>query len=79
MRPHREWFSIYEPLDSSVVVMANDAQCNVVNISTVRIETHAGVLRTLSNVGHIFDVKCHLVHLAPLNLMGASIQLKVEF
>ena len=63
MCPHRDWFSTYEPLDSGVVLMGNNAQYSVVGIGTVQIKTRDSVLRTLSNVLHILDLKCNLISL----------------
>ena len=34
MCPHRDWFPTYKPLDLGVVLMGNDAQCNVVGTGT---------------------------------------------
>ena len=76
--PHRDWFSTYEPLDSSVVLIGNNAQCSVTGMGTVQVKTHDGVLRTLSDVRHILTWNDTLFHLAPSTLMGASILLKVE-
>ena len=41
--------------------MDNYAQCNVVSIGTIRIKTHDGTLRTLSNICHIPDLKHNLI------------------
>ena len=70
MCPHRDWFSTYESLDSGVVLMGNNAQCSVANIGTVQIKTHDRVLRTLSNVRHIPDLKRNLISLGTLESNG---------
>ena len=76
---HKDWFSTYDSVDSTVVHMDNDAQCNVTEIGTVKIKTHDGVVRTLSNVRHVSNLKRDLISLGTLNPRGVNIQLKVEF
>ena len=72
MCSHRDWFSTYEALDASVVLMGNDAQCNAVGIDTVRIKTHDGIMRALSKVHHIPDLKCNLISLGTLESNGCK-------
>ena len=66
MCPHRDWFSTYEPLDSGVVLMGNNTQCSIAGIGTVQIKIHDNVLKTLSNVHHILDLKHNLISLGTL-------------
>jgi len=61
MHPHKDWHLTYKPLDSGVVLMGNNAQCSIAGIDTVQIKTYGGVLRTLSNVRHIPDLKYNLI------------------
>ena len=77
MCPHKDLFSTYELLDFSVVLMGNDAQCNVVGISTVQIKSHDGIVRTLTNVHHIPDLKCDLISLGTLKSNGCRYWAKV--
>ena len=70
MCPHRDCFSTYKPLNVGVVLMGNDAQCNVVGIDTIRIKTLDGIVRTLSNVSHIPNLKCNLISLGTLESNG---------
>ena len=67
MCPHRDWFSRYEPLESGVVLMGNDAKCNVIGTGTVQIKTHDGIVRTLTNVCHIPDLKHSIISLGIIN------------
>ena len=53
MCPRRDWFVTYEPVESGVVLMGNDAECKVARIRTVQIKTHDGTIRTLSKVHHL--------------------------
>jgi len=52
--------------------MANNAQCNVTGIGTVKIKTHDGVVRTLSNVRHVPDLKRNLILLGTLESKGCK-------
>ena len=69
----------YEPLDLGVILIGNDAQCNVISVGTVRIRTQDGMVRTFPNVDHIPNLKTTLFVLAPLNPMDASLQPKLQF
>jgi len=68
----RDWFSTYELLDVGVVLMGDDAQCDVVGIGTIRIKTHDGIVRTVSNVRHIPNLKCNLISLGTLETNGCK-------
>jgi len=52
--------------------MDNDAQCNVIGNGTVRIKTHDSVVRTLSKVHHIPDLKHNLMSFSTLESNGCK-------
>jgi len=52
--------------------MGNNAQCNVTGIGTVKFKTHDGVVRTLSNVRHVPDLKRNLISLGTLESKGCK-------
>jgi len=70
MCPHKDWFSTYDLVDSTVVHMGNNTQCNVTEIGTVKIKTHDGAVKTLSNVCHVPDLKRNLISLGTLQSKG---------
>ena len=72
MCPHRDCFSAYKPLNVGVVLMGNDAQCNVVGIDTIRIKTLDGIVRTLSNVQHIPDLKRNRISFGTVEANGCK-------
>jgi len=72
MCPHRDWFLTYESLNSGVVLMGNDTQCNVIGIGPVRIRTHDDMVRTLSNVCCIPDPKRNLISVGTLESNGCK-------
>jgi len=76
MCPHGDWFSTHELLDVGVVLIGNDAQCDVVSVGTIRIKTHYGIVRTLSNVHHIPGLKHNLISLGALETNGRKYSAK---
>ncbi|KAH0672789.1 hypothetical protein KY290_025021 [Solanum tuberosum] len=52
--------------------MGNDAQCKVIEIGTIQIRTHDGVIRTLTNVHHILDLKRNFISLVTLESLGCK-------
>ena len=76
MCPHNDWFSTYDPVDSIVVHMDNNAQCNVIGIDIVKIKTHDGVVRTLSNVRHIPNLNRNIISLGTLKCKGCKHSVK---
>ena len=53
--PKREWFSSLEKLNSGVIIMGNDAACQMVGIGTVRIKMFDGVVRDLTDIRYVAD------------------------
>ncbi|CAL9112609.1 unnamed protein product, partial [Musa textilis] len=50
MCPSRDLFSTYESCNGGIVLMDNNAVCNVIGKGTIRIKMHDGIVRTLTNV-----------------------------
>ena len=67
---YRDWFTTYEHRDSNSVLLGNDASCQTVGIGTVRIRTKNGVVRTLSNVQHVQELKKNIISLGSLDSAG---------
>jgi len=57
MCPHRDWFSTYDLIDSIVIHMDKNSQVILLEFSTIKVKTYDGVVRTLSNVRHIPNLK----------------------
>ncbi|GJU24648.1 transposable element [Tanacetum coccineum] len=70
MSPNRDWFMTYEEFDGGHVFMGNDSPCKVVGIGTIRINMHDGVVRTLTDVRHVPDIKKNLISLGVLDSKG---------
>ncbi|KAL6521554.1 hypothetical protein OROGR_018123 [Orobanche gracilis] len=70
MCPHKDLFTTFEPVDSGVGLMGNDAQCKVAGIGTIQIKTHDDIVRTFSNVRYVPDLKRNLISLGTLESLG---------
>ena len=69
MIPRRDWFTTYRSI-SGEVLMGNNMTCKVLGIGTVRIKMYDGVVRTLSNVRHVPDLRKNLVSLGIFDSQG---------
>nr|GFA60574.1 hypothetical protein [Tanacetum cinerariifolium] len=54
---NQDWFVAYKEFDGGHVFTGNDSPCKVVGIRKIRITMHDGVVRTLTNVCHVPDLK----------------------
>ena len=68
--PNRDCFSTYESYDGGYVLMGNNAPCKVVGKGAVQIKMFDGIIRTLTNVRHVPDLKRNLVSLGTLDAQG---------
>ena len=64
MCPNQNFFCTYEVVDASFVLMGDNTRYEVTSIDTIRIKMYDGVIQTLGNVRHIFDLKCNLILLS---------------
>ncbi|KAK2989282.1 hypothetical protein RJ640_000032 [Escallonia rubra] len=67
-----DWFATYRSFDGGKALMRNDAACKVVGIGSIQIRMHDGIVRTLTDVRHIPDLRRHLISLGTLNSNGCS-------
>ena len=72
MTPKKDWFDMYKPCNGSMVQMGNDATCPVIKIGTVKIKMFDGVMRVLSIVKHVPNLRKNLVSLGVLDDLGYS-------
>ena len=70
MTPNRDWFSTYEHVHKGAGLIGNNAFCKVAGIGTVHIKMFDGVVRTLSDFGHVLDLKRNLISLSTLDAKG---------
>ena len=57
MTPRRDWFTTFQLISGGEILMGNNMICKVLGIGTVRIKMYDGVVRTLSDVCHMPDLK----------------------
>lgn len=69
---NRDWFSTYEPMTGGSILMGNDAVSQVIGIGTVSIKCHDGVVRTLTDVRHVPDLRMNLLSLGTLASLGCK-------
>lgn len=50
MSHNRDWFPTYHFVDGGVVLMRNNAPCNVIRIGTIHIKMFDGLVYILTNV-----------------------------
>ena len=72
MTPKKDWFDTYKPYNGGMVQMGNDATCSIIRIGTVKIKMFDGVVRILSNVKHVPDLRKNLISLGVLDDLGYS-------
>ncbi|PKI76612.1 hypothetical protein CRG98_002921 [Punica granatum] len=60
-------------ISGRVVFMGNNAACKTVGIGTIQIRMHDGVIKTLSNVKHMPDLKKNLISLGVLDSNGCKV------
>ena len=60
------------------ILMGNDAPCKSLGIGSMQIRMHYGVVRTLTKVRHIPELKKNFYLWVPSIQMGFLVRLKVE-
>ena len=63
----KDWFDTNKPYNDGMVQMGNDATCPVIGIGTVKIKMFDGVVRVLSNVKHVPNLRKNLISLGVLD------------
>jgi hypothetical protein len=67
---HRNWFSTYQSIDDGVVFMGNDFSCKIVGVSSIWIKMYDGIVRTLTDVKHVPELRNNLISLGVLDFVG---------
>jgi hypothetical protein len=70
MSPKRDWFTTYDSVNGGLVLMGNNVACKIVGIGSIRIRMYDGIVRILTNVRHIPDLKKNLISLGTLDSLG---------
>ena len=70
MSPNKDWFSTYKAFSNDDVLMGNNSSCKIVGIGIVKINMFDGIVRNLTNIKHVFDLKRNFISLSTLDLNG---------
>ncbi|KAG8478019.1 hypothetical protein CXB51_027833 [Gossypium anomalum] len=70
MSPNQDWFITYETVSEDVVLMRNNASCKIAGVGTIKVKMFDGVVRTLSDVRHVPELKRNLISLSTLDSKG---------
>ncbi|KAK2970510.1 hypothetical protein RJ640_001715 [Escallonia rubra] len=72
MCPNRDWFATHRSFDCGKFLMGNDVACKVVEICSIQIRMHDGIVRTLTDVRHVQELRKNLIYLGTLDSNGCS-------
>ena len=67
---HRKWFATYQKADGESISLEDDHPCKVAEIDSIRVRMYDGIIRTLSNVRHVPELKKNLISLGYLEEQG---------
>ncbi|KAG8477963.1 hypothetical protein CXB51_027628 [Gossypium anomalum] len=70
MSPYRDWFTTYETVSECVVLMGNNASCKIAGVGTIKVKMFDEVIRILSDVRHVPELKRNLISLSTLYSKG---------
>jgi hypothetical protein len=70
MCSHRNWFISYQFVDEGVVFMGNGIRCKSVGVGSVRIMMLDGIVRELTDVRYVPELKSNLISLGVLDSCG---------
>nr|GEX99708.1 retrotransposon protein, putative, Ty1-copia subclass [Tanacetum cinerariifolium] len=72
MIPHRSWFTTYESFNGGNVYMRNHSIYPVIRTGNIQVKMHDGVIRTITGVRHILDLKRNLISHSILEANGCK-------
>jgi hypothetical protein len=70
MCSHRNWFISYQYVDEGVVFMGNGIPYKIVGVGSIRIRMFDGIVRELTNVRYVPELKSNLISLGVLDSCG---------
>jgi len=78
MTPDRNCFSTYREIDGGEVLMGNEASCHMMGVGSVMIRMFDGVIRTITDVRHVPDLRRRLISVGALSRLGLKIVVEGE-
>ena len=73
MTPDRNCFSTYREIDGGEVMIGNDASCRMAGVGSVMIRMFDSVVRTITDVRHVPDLRRSLISIGALSGLGLMI------
>ena len=70
MCSHRNWFISYQSVDEGVVFMGNGIPCQTIGVGSIRIRMFNGIVRELTDVIYVPELKSNLISLGVLDSCG---------
>ena len=55
--PHKGWFSSYQTVNDGIVLLGDNHSCKTVGVGSVKTKMFDGVIRTLTDVRHVFELE----------------------
>ncbi|KAH9697198.1 hypothetical protein KPL71_023512 [Citrus sinensis] len=74
MSPNRSYFTRYQSCDAGIVLMRNNSVCKVVGIGTVSLKMYDGMVRELTQVRHVPELKRNLISIGMLDQIDCVIK-----
>nr|GEW11025.1 retrovirus-related Pol polyprotein from transposon TNT 1-94 [Tanacetum cinerariifolium] len=72
MIPHRSLFTTYESFNGGNVYMGNNSICPIIRLGNIQVKMYDGVVRTITGVRHVPDLKKNLISLSTLEANGCK-------
>jgi hypothetical protein len=67
---NRDWFITYDFVQRGYVKMGDDSSHQIIGIGSVQIKMHDGIIRTLTDVRHIPDIRKNLISKSSIDGKG---------
>ena len=65
--PHKDWFASYQTVNDGIVLLGDNHSCKTVGVGSVKIKMFDGVIRTLTDVRHVPELKKKIISLRVLD------------
>jgi hypothetical protein len=65
--PNRMWFDTFKSCNVGTVLMGNDARCKAIGLGTIKVRMFDGIVRILTNVRYVPNLKKNLISLGTLD------------
>jgi hypothetical protein len=70
MFSHRNWFIYYQSIDEGAMFMGSGISCKIVGVGSIRIRMLDGIVRELTDVRYVAELKSNLISLGVLDSCG---------